>query len=81
MESSKEAEEHRDDPDRAENFRQELAGGGVGRFLSVYEGPPIRFPRALSRSKVDEFVPSTQHVNLRIVRQPKGGRASSQRAL
>jgi hypothetical protein len=36
-------------------------------YLAVYVGSLIRFPRAVSRSKVDGFVPRT----LRIVGQPE----------
>lgn len=41
------------------------------RTLSVYLVPPIRFTRAVSHSKVDGFVLTTQSVNLRIVGQPE----------
>jgi len=33
---------------------------------SVYLGAPFWYARALFRSKVDDFVPPTQHVNLRV---------------
>jgi len=37
--------------------------------VSVYRVYPIQRDRALTRPKVDEFVPEIQHVNLGIVRQ------------
>ena len=36
---------------------------------SGYLGSPISWDRAIFRSEVDGFVPQTQHVNLRKVRQ------------
>ena len=47
-----------------------FAGQQTSGLVSVCLGPPVWGDRALYGSKVDEFVPQTQHVNLRIVCQP-----------
>ena len=47
-----------------------LSNSGFGAPpLSVYLFPPLWRVQALLLSKVDEFVPRAQHVNLRIVSQ------------
>ena len=43
----------------------------------VYFASPLRWDRALFHAKVDGFVPCTQHVNLRIARQPECGPLNS----
>ena len=40
------------------------------RYVSACSGAPIRYARARFSSKVDEFVPRTQHVNLRKAAKP-----------
>ena len=42
----------------------------LARILPNRQRAPPVLARALFRSKVDGFVPQTQHVNLRIVSQP-----------
>ena len=44
--------------------------------VSVYLGAPMWWARAVSRSKVDEFVPETQRVNLRTLCQSCFGMAA-----
>jgi len=52
-------------------FRVQGLGFTVSSSVPVYLGSRIWRARALSRSKVDEGAPHTQHVNLRIVSQPE----------
>ena len=42
---------------------------GLHHRVSVYLRRPIQRAQAMSRSKVDRFVPRTQHINLRIDRE------------
>ena len=53
------------------------AGAQDGASVPVYLGTPIERARAILRSKVDEFVPRSQLVNFRSVRQRDGGGSRS----
>jgi hypothetical protein len=58
---------------RRKILQKSLARGldPVGSFGSLTQEATARVAAALSSSKVDGFVPHTQHVNLRIVSQPE----------
>ena len=49
------------------------AGHSASLSVSVYLGSPMLRARALSRFKIDEYVPQNQHFNLRIVGQHEWG--------
>ena len=51
-------------------FEAKFAGKDADIKVAVYLAPPVCFPRARFRSKVDGFAPGRRNVNLRIVRQP-----------